>query len=50
MRAPLDETLLDEQARGIVLLTLDEAPESLPKINSRKNRVVDLRYFSCLAR
>ena len=46
---PLDEVLLGAQARGIEMLALDRALESLSKIDSRKGRVVELRYFGGLS-
>src|SRR5438874_6101227 len=44
VRVPLDEALLGTRARGIEVLALDEALESLFKIDARKGRVVELRY------
>jgi RNA polymerase sigma-70 factor (ECF subfamily) len=46
---PLDDALLGARARGIELLALDEALESLSKIDARKGRVVELRYFGGLS-
>ena len=46
---PLDHLLLGAQARGIELLALDEALEALSKIDARKGRVVELRYFGGLS-
>ena len=46
---PLDHLLLGAQARGIELLALDEALETLSKIDARKGRVVELRYFGGLS-
>jgi RNA polymerase sigma-70 factor, ECF subfamily len=46
---PLDDALLGAQARGIELLALDQALESLSKIDGRKGRVVELRYFGGLS-
>ncbi len=48
-RVPLDEALLGAQARGIEVLALDETLESLAKIDGRKARVVELRYFGGLS-
>jgi RNA polymerase sigma factor (TIGR02999 family) len=48
VRVPLDDVLLGTEARGIELLALDEALESLSKIDARKGRVVELRYFGGL--
>ena len=47
-RVPLDEVLLGAQARGIEILALNEALESLAEIDARKARVVELRYFGGL--
>ena len=48
-RVPLDEALLGAQARGIEVPALDETLESLAKIDGRKARVVELRYFGGLS-
>lgn len=48
-RVPLDEALLGARARGIEVLALDEALQSLSKIDPRKSRVVELRYFGGLS-
>jgi len=48
LRVPLDEVLLTAQARGIEVLALDEALEALARIDGRKSRVVELRYFGGL--
>jgi len=42
---PLGDVLLGSQARGIELLALDQALESLSKLDGRKSCVVELRYF-----
>ncbi|MGE5715864.1 MAG: sigma-70 family RNA polymerase sigma factor [Acidobacteriota bacterium] len=44
----LDEALLAAQARGIEVLALDEALDALARIDRRKSRVVELRYFGGL--
>jgi RNA polymerase sigma factor (TIGR02999 family) len=49
VRVPLDDVLEGVQARGIEVLALDEALDSLAKIDSRKSRVVELRYFGGLS-
>ena len=46
---PLDDALLGAQTRGIEILALDEALETLSKIDARKGRVVELRYFGGLS-
>ena len=48
-RVPLDEVLLSAEARGIEVLALDEALERLTRIDARKSRVVELRYFGGLS-
>ena len=48
VRVPLDEALLGMRTRGIDMLALNEALESLSKIDARKSRVVELRYFGGL--
>jgi RNA polymerase sigma factor (TIGR02999 family) len=48
VRVP-DDVLLGTPARAIGLLALDEALESLSKIDTRKGRVVELRYFGGLS-
>lgn len=48
IRVPLDEALLGTRARGVELLALDAALSSLSKIDPRKGRVVELRYFGGL--
>ena len=48
LRVSLDEALLVAQARGIDVLALDEALDALTRIDSRKSRVVELRYFGGL--
>ena len=49
VRVPLDDARLGAQAGGIELLALDEALESLSRIDARKSRVVELRYFGGLS-
>lgn len=49
VRVPLDDMLLGARARGIELLALDEALERLSRIDARKGRVVELRYFGGLS-
>jgi RNA polymerase sigma-70 factor (ECF subfamily) len=48
-RVPLDEALLGMCTHEIDMLALDEALESLCKIDARKGRVVELRYFGGLS-
>ena len=49
VQVSLDEALLGTPARGVEVLVLDEALESLSKIDPRKGRVVELRYFGGLS-
>ena len=49
MRASLDEALLGAQTRGVEMVALDEALEALSKMDVRKARVVELRYFGGLS-
>jgi RNA polymerase sigma factor (TIGR02999 family) len=48
VRVPLDEETLGTQPRGFELLALDEALESLSKIDPRKGRLVELHCFGGL--
>src|SRR5215469_16924361 len=48
VRVP-DDVMLGLPARGIGLLALDEALDSLSRIDARKGRVVELRYFGGLS-
>jgi RNA polymerase sigma factor (TIGR02999 family) len=48
-RLPLDQVLVAAQARGIDVLALDEALNTLARIDARKSRVVELRYFGGLS-
>ena len=45
----LDEALVAAQAHGVEVLALDEALEALARIDRRKSRVVELRYFGGLS-
>ena len=49
VQVPLDEALLGTRARGVEVMALDEALESLSMIDPRKARVVELRYFGGLS-
>ena len=49
LRVPLDDALLGARARGIEMLALNEALESLSKIDACKGRVVEMRYFGGLS-
>jgi RNA polymerase sigma-70 factor, ECF subfamily len=48
-RVPLDDVLMGARDRGIEVVALNEALESLSKIDARKGRVVELRYFGGLS-
>ena len=49
VRVPLNEELLGARGRGVELLALDDALVALSKIDPRKGRVVELRYFGGLS-
>jgi RNA polymerase sigma-70 factor, ECF subfamily len=49
VQVPLNEALLGTPARGVEVLALDEALASLSKIDPRKGRVVEMRYFGGLS-
>ena len=49
LRVSLDEVLLVAEGRGVELLVLDRALDELAKIDARKSRVVELRYFGGLS-
>jgi RNA polymerase sigma factor (TIGR02999 family) len=48
LKVSLDQAVVREPARGVDALALDAALESLFKIDPRKGRVVELRYFGGL--
>ena len=49
MRIPLDEGLVADRSRQVEVLALDEALASLFKLDPRKGRLVELRYFGGLS-
>jgi len=49
VQIPIDESLLCARTQGVDVLALDEALASLTKIDPRKGRVVELRYFGGLS-
>jgi RNA polymerase sigma factor (TIGR02999 family) len=49
LRVPLDEAVLEAEAGGIEVVALDIALRSLAELDSRKSRVVELRYFGGLS-
>ena len=49
VHVPLDDILIGAQARGIEVLALDDALDSLSKFDARKGRVVELCYFGGLS-
>lgn len=49
VRIPLDEVLLGTRGRGVEVLPLDDALRSLARIDLRKSRVVELRFFGGLS-
>jgi RNA polymerase sigma-70 factor (ECF subfamily) len=48
VHVPLDEVLLGTRAQGVEVLALDQALKLLSRIDARKARVVELRYFGGL--
>jgi len=48
LHVPLDEVLATTEARGVDVLALDDALGALARIDLRKSRVVELRYFGGL--
>lgn len=48
VRVPLDDLLLLAHTRGVELLALDEALDGLARLDCRKSRLVELRYFGGL--
>ena len=46
---PFDEILIGTKARGVEVEALDEALTSLAKLDPRKSRVVELRFFGGLS-
>src|SRR5262249_47339072 len=48
LELPLEEALLGSKARGVEMEELDEALTALGKIDARKSRVVELRFFGGL--
>ena len=49
LQVPLDVALLGDQARGVEVEALDEALAALHKIDARKARLVELRFFGGLS-
>ena len=49
LRVSLDDVLLVAEERGVELLALDRALDELARIDARKSRVVELRYFGGLS-
>ena len=49
LQAPLDEAVLGSKARGVEVEALDDALTALSKIDQRKSRVVELRFFGGLS-
>jgi len=48
LRVSLDDVLLPAEDRGVELLALDRALDELARMDARKSRVVELRYFGGL--
>lgn len=49
VRVPWEEALLGTRGRGVEALALDDALASLAKLDARKGRVVELRFFGGLS-
>ena len=49
LRVSLDDVVLAAEERGVELLALDRALDELARIDARKSRVVELRYFGGLS-
>ena len=49
LRVSLDDVMLAAEERGVELLALDRALDELARIDARKSRVVELRYFGGLS-
>ncbi len=49
VQVPLEEALLGTRAQGVDVLALEDALDSLSKIDPRKGRVVELRFFGGLS-
>ena len=49
LRVSLQDVLLAAKERGVELLALDRALDELARIDARKSRVVELRYFGGLS-
>ena len=49
VQVPIDEALLPAPSRGVDVIALDESLALLSKIDLRKARVVELRYFAGLS-
>jgi RNA polymerase sigma factor (TIGR02999 family) len=49
LQVPLDEALLGSKARGVKVEALDQALNSLVRVDPRKSRVVELRFFGGLS-
>lgn len=49
LQVPLDEALVGSKARGVDVEALDEALTALQKVDPRKSRIVELRFFGGLS-
>jgi RNA polymerase sigma-70 factor, ECF subfamily len=49
VQVPLDEVLLVAQEHGVEVLALNDALDALARIDNRKSRVIELRYFGGLS-
>ncbi|MCM2313663.1 MAG: ECF-type sigma factor [Thermoanaerobaculia bacterium] len=48
LRVALDEAVIAAEEHGVEVLALDEALDALTRVDARKSRVVELRYFGGL--
>jgi RNA polymerase sigma factor (TIGR02999 family) len=49
VQVPIEDSRVAAPARGVDVLALNDALESLSKVDPRKGRVVELRYFGGLS-
>jgi RNA polymerase sigma factor (TIGR02999 family) len=49
IQVPLDEVLLVAKEHGVEVLALNDALDALARIDNRKSRVIELRYFGGLS-
>jgi len=49
IKVPLDEVLVESKSRGVEVLALDSALDNLARLDERKSKLVELRYFGGLS-